>query len=276
MNIEVLKKVEALCDEAAQAALAIYRQKDGWQVTAKQDDSPVTAADLAAHKVLVAGLPEILNILVLSEESQLPDFAERQTWQRYWLVDPLDGTKEFISGNGEFTVNVALIADGQPVLGVVVVPVTGVVYSAVSGLGAYKNGEPIRCRQLPEGAHPIVVASRRHGSSEGDKALANLESHFGGVELMQVGSSLKFCMIAEGKADIYPRFAPTCEWDTAAAQAVLAAAGGEVVSVDGCVLGYNHKESLLNPFFVALGDTQVPWMDILTNCHPERSEGSRC
>ncbi|MGS2724616.1 3'(2'),5'-bisphosphate nucleotidase CysQ [Porticoccus sp. GXU_MW_L64] len=263
MNIELLKKVEALCAEAAQATLVVYRQKDSWQVTAKQDDSPVTAADLAAHKVLVAGLPGILDVPVLSEESRLPDFAERQSWQRYWLVDPLDGTKEFINGNGEFTVNVALIEDGEPVLGVVVVPVTGVVYSAVSGLGAFKNGEPIHCRQLPEEACPVVVASRRHGSSEGENALVSLESHFGGVELMQVGSSLKFCMIAEGRADLYPRFAPTCEWDTAAAQAVLTAAGGQVVNLDGEPLSYNRKESLLNPFFVALGDTRIPWLGVL-------------
>ncbi|MCV6603961.1 MAG: 3'(2'),5'-bisphosphate nucleotidase CysQ [Porticoccaceae bacterium] len=263
MYAGILNKVEGLCREAAQATLAIFRQKEQWQVSAKQDDSPVTAADLAAHRVLVAGLPGIHDVPILSEESSLPGFEERQSWQRYWLVDPLDGTKEFVSGSGEFTVNVALIADGEPVLGVVVVPVTGAVYSGVKGVGAFKDGEPVRCRQFAQGATPVVVASRRHGSEEGQRALANLESHFGELELMQVGSSLKFCMIAEGRADIYPRYAPTCEWDTAAAQAVLAAAGGGVVSAQGAILDYNRKESLLNPSFVAVGENPEFWLAIL-------------
>ena len=264
MHADVLTQVEQLCRQAGEAALEVYQQKDRWQVVAKQDDSPVTAADIAAHKLLAAGLPKILDIPVLSEESNAPDFAERKTWPRYWLVDPLDGTKEFISGNGEFTVNVALIEAGEPMLGVVVVPVTGVAYCGARGFGAFKDGAPIRCRRLADGDIPVVVASRRHGSLEGQQAMANLETHFGEVELMQVGSSLKFCMIAEGMADLYPRFAPTCEWDTAAAQAVLEAAGGRVVTLEGPTLGYNSKESLLNPFFVASGPNPEFWLKVLT------------
>ena len=136
-------------------------------------------------------------------------------------------------------------------------------YSGARNLGAFKDGEPIACREFNAGSIPAVVASRHHGSEEGEKALQNLEAHFGRLNLLQVGSSLKFCMIAEGRADIYPRYAPTCEWDTAAAQAVLEAAGGRVVAIDGKALTYNSKESLLNPFFVALGTDSVPWLEIL-------------
>ncbi|UTW46729.1 3'(2'),5'-bisphosphate nucleotidase CysQ [bacterium SCSIO 12696] len=263
MYRQYLEQLEPLMQQASAAALAVYEQRDRWQVTAKSDDSPVTAADLAAHKVLVEGLPKIADIPVLSEESDITPFLERCRWQRYWLVDPLDGTKEFINGNGEFTVNVALIEVGRPVLGVVSVPVSGDVYMGADGIGATKNQKPIHCRQLEAGQIPKVVASRRHGSEEGRQALANIEAYFGEVELVQVGSSLKFCLIAEGNADCYPRFAPTCEWDTAAAQAVLEAAGGKVLGLDGKALGCNQKDSLLNPFFVGVGAGATPWLTIL-------------
>ena len=261
----LLKRVEQLAQQAGRAILAIYQRADAWQVAEKSDYSPVTAADLAAHRILAAGLPEILDLPVLSEEADIPPFDIRARWHRYWLVDPLDGTREFISGNGEFTVNVALIEGGQPVLGVVVVPVSAVTYSGVRGMGAFRDGSPIRVRQLVAGQALVVLASRRHDTEHSHRALANLERHFGGVQLRQAGSSLKFCQIAEGVADCYPRLAPTCEWDTAAAQAVLEAAGGRVMDLSGDTLGYNGREELLNPFFMAVGDVSVPWVDIINS-----------
>ena len=259
----VVLRVERLAQQAAQATLDVFRCRDQWHVTVKADDSPVTAADLAADEILVAGLRGIVDVPILSEESSLPSFAQRQEWQRYWLIDPLDGTKEFIDGSGEFTVNVALIENGRPVLGVVVVPVSGVVYSGIPGLGAFRNGEPIAVQQLPVGQSPVIMISRRHESPRGQRAMANLEQYFDGIQCLQVGSSLKFCLIAEGRAHCYPRLAPTCEWDTAAAQAILEAAGGQVLNINGEVLGYNHKEELLNPFFVAVAGGDVPWLDII-------------
>lgn len=227
------------------------------QVTAKADNSPVTAADLAAHHVLLDGLLALApDIPVLSEEDCGIGFATRAGWQRWWLVDPLDGTKEFISGSEEFTVNIALIEAGQVVFGVVSMPTNGRCYFGGSGLGAWRSeasGEcaEIRVRPAPPEAF-TVVASRRHSSPEQEALLAGLASEFGQLELTSVGSSLKFCLLAEGAADCYPRLAPTSQWDTAAAQGVLEGAGGEVLTLNGKPLGYEARESLLNPFFLAL------------------------
>ncbi|HTR01500.1 MAG TPA: 3'(2'),5'-bisphosphate nucleotidase CysQ [Candidatus Acidoferrum sp.] len=255
----LMPAVVALCRQAGAAILDIYR-RDDFDVTRKGDDSPLTAADLAAHQVLVQGLQALTPELpVLSEESASVPWRERQQWQRYWLVDPLDGTKEFIKRNGEFTVNVALIDDGVPVLGVVHVPVLDWTYYGDRDSGAVveKHGSTTRIHvsRLPVPTQVLrVVASRNHRGDELDGWLARVQQTHPQVELVSMGSSLKICLVAEGSADIYPRLAPTCEWDTAAAQAVLEAAGGKLVDVRGAVYRYNRKEDLLNPWFFAVGD----------------------
>ena len=255
----MLPAVVALCKLAGAAILDIYHSGEV-VVSHKDDTSPLTAADLAAHKVLTAGLQALTpDLPVLSEESASVPWSERQEWSRYRLVDPLDGTKEFIKRNGEFTVNVALIDAGVPVLGVVYVPVLNWCYAGVLGQGASveKDGHttPIHVAPLPA-HHPRlrVVASRSHGSEQVEEWLARIERDFPQLELLSMGSSLKICLVAEGKADIYPRLAPTCEWDTAAAQAVLEAAGGMLVDIDGNAYRYNRKPEMLNPHFFAVGD----------------------
>jgi len=232
--------------------------------TAKADDSPLTAADLRAHRLIVERLNELTPELpVLSEESAHVPFATRSRWSRYWLVDPLDGTREFLSRNGEFTVNVALIEGHAPVLGVVHVPVTATTYRGIAGAGAWRQrpGEPAQAIQVaPRSGAPLrVVGSRSHRGDSLDAFLARAGTH----ELVGVGSALKFCLVAEGAADVYPRLGPTSEWDTAAAHAVLVAAGGAVCALDGGALEYNAHESLLNPFFVAFGPRDRDWLALL-------------
>lgn len=238
-------------------------------VTAKADDSPVTAADLAAHQVLAEGLQALdPSIHVLSEEDAGIPFAERARWERWWLVDPLDGTKEFISGSEEFTVNVALIERGRVVFGVVCTPTDNRCWFGGAGLGAWRSDDgkqrtPIAVRNAPgEGQAFTVVASRRHSSPEQEHLLAGLSAGLGPLQLANVGSSLKFCLLAEGNADCYPRLAPTSQWDTAAAQGVLEGAGGAVLQLDGQPFSYPARESLLNPFFLAL-PANAPWREKL-------------
>ena len=226
-------------------------------VTSKADDSPVTAADLAAHHLLVEGLQALApDIHVLSEEDADIPLSERASWERWWLVDPLDGTKEFISGSEEFTVNVALIERGRVVFGVVSMPTNNRCYFGGAGLGAWRSDDddhisPISVRNAPAEAF-TVVASRRHSSPEQERLLGGLKEAMGSLELANIGSSLKFCLLAEGAADFYPRLAPTSQWDTAAAQGVLEGAGGEVLELSGEVFTYPPRESLLNSFFLAL------------------------
>jgi 3'(2'), 5'-bisphosphate nucleotidase len=233
-------------------------------VTTKADKSPVTEADLAAHEAIVAGLKRITpDIPVLSEESSKIPFAERRRWDSYWLVDPLDGTKEFISRNGDFTVNIALIQHCAPVVGVVYIPVERTAYYGSIGVGAFRrnaNGveQPIHVQN--RSSDPVrVVASRSHRGELLDGYLAKLGAH----EIVSRGSSLKFCLVAEGAADVYPRLGPTSEWDTGAGHAVLLAAGGHVVAANGDELTYNRKDSLLNPYFIAYADTARDWREYL-------------
>lgn len=238
-------------------------------VTSKADDSPVTAADLAAHQLLVEGLQALASdIHVLSEEDADIPLSERATWERWWLVDPLDGTKEFISGSEEFTVNVALIERGRVVFGVVSMPTNNRCYFGGADLGAWRSDDddhisPISVRTEPGEGHDFtVVASRRHTSTEQERLLAGLCAAVGHLHLTNIGSSLKFCLLAEGAADCYPRLAPTSQWDTAAAQGVLEGAGGEVVELSGEVFSYPARESLLNPFFLAL-PAKAAWREKL-------------
>jgi 3'(2'), 5'-bisphosphate nucleotidase len=256
----------ALARQAGAAILAIYRS--GFSVAHKDDRSPLTEADLAAHRILVDGLQALTPELpVLSEESAHVPYAQRHRWHRYWLVDPLDGTREFVKRNGEFTVNVALIDDGRPVLGVVYAPDRDELAVATSAGGAtlVRDGTG---RRLRVGArHPgpwRVAGSRSHKDPRMDRFLAALGAH----ELVAVGSSLKFVLVAEGAADVYLRFGPTSEWDTAAGQCVLEAAGGRVTDLAGAPLRYNTKESLLNPDFIAVGDGTVDWLALGTLAPP--------
>lgn len=263
-----LNSVQALAATASQRILEIY--DTAFAVTAKNDASPLTAADLAAHQIIVSGLQQLTPAIpVLSEESAAIPFVERSGWPCYWLVDPLDGTKEFIERNGQFTVNIALIVDHEPVLGVVRVPVTGICYFALRGHGAFReatNGsaQPIAVKPLQVGQPIRVVGSKSHGGPGLQQFVANL----GACELMTSGSSLKFCQIAEGSADVYPRLGPTSEWDTAAAQAIVEVAGGQVVSVKtGQPLRYNTRDSLLNPYFIVYGDASQDWLRYVPQEH---------
>jgi 3'(2'), 5'-bisphosphate nucleotidase len=254
----LLEPVTRLARVAGQKILGIYNSE--FAVEEKADRSPLTDADLASHDAIVAGLKALTpGVPVLSEESSHLPYAQRSLWQRYWLVDPLDGTREFIKRNGEFTVNIALIEGGAPVLGVVHVPVSGVSYIACRGRGAFRadagqGRRPVHVRKLPEG-RVRVVGSRSHRGDSLNRFLENLGEH----EMVGMGSSLKFCLVAEGAADIYPRLGPTSEWDTAAAQCVVEQAGGRVTDTDMQPLRYNTKDSLLNPHFLVFGDDSRDW-----------------
>ena len=262
-----------LAQAAGAAILEVYRRADFGE-SSKTDASPLTEADLAAHRILVAGLARLTpGVPILSEESDQPDWTLRSGWRRYWLVDPLDGTKEFIKRNGEFTVNVALIDEGAPVLGVVGVPALNITYAGVCGVGAWRidaaGRTAIRTRSMHgrgAAAEPVtVVASRSHGADTVAQWLDAIARRVGAIETRNLGSSLKLCLVAEGRADIYPRLAPTAEWDTAAAQAVVEAAGGAVWTADLGVLRYNTKADLLNPHFFVVGDPQYPWREVLAH-----------
>ena len=262
MNLQsYVEPVVKLAESAGRRILEVYATD--FDVQAKADQSPLTKADLAAHRTIVSGLRALTpEIPIISEESGLPEFTERRQWSTYWLIDPLDGTREFVGRNGEFTVNIALVVDGRPLLGVVHVPVTGVTYAACDGIGASRRDEDgiAEIHVAERSASPLrVVGSRSHRGTSLDAFLKKL----GEVELLPMGSSLKFCRVAEGAADIYPRLGPTSEWDTAAAQAVVEQAGGAVLQLDGKPLSYNQKEQILNPHFVVLGARDRDWLALL-------------
>jgi len=254
------REVGDIARAAAQAILPIYHSD--FSVHTKSDASPVTAADLAAQRVIVDGLRQLQPELpVVAEEALAADWAQRRSWSRYWLVDPLDGTREFVKRNGEFTVNVALVEDHRSVLGVVLAPVSGELYVAARGAGAWlqpqagAGWERLSTRPL---AHPAVLAgSRSHGNLPPSALDALLGADH---QRVAMGSSLKFCLIARGVADVYLRLGATSEWDTAAAQCVLGEAGGALMDLHGTTFSYNRKESLINPEFIAVGDPTVDWV----------------
>jgi 3'(2'), 5'-bisphosphate nucleotidase len=247
-----------LARDAAAAILGIY--DSAFAVEHKADASPLTAADLAAHRILVEGLERLTpDIPVLSEEAaEDATWNVREGWRRLWLVDPLDGTREFVKRNGEFSVNLALIEDGDVVFAVVQAPVGGALWHAARGAGAFRrDGErdvAVQPRR-PARAPLRVAASRSHRDGRTEAFIEQL----GDVEPMSLGSSLKFCRLAEGSLDVYPRFGPTSEWDTAAGQCILEAAGGLVIDPKGRPLRYNQRDTLLNGDFLALGDPALPW-----------------
>ncbi|MES2883900.1 MAG: 3'(2'),5'-bisphosphate nucleotidase CysQ [Pseudomonadota bacterium] len=257
----LLDAVVALARSAGDAILVIYRED--FAVTQKTDDSPVTAADLAAHHLILDGLTALTpDIPVVSEEGVIPPASERTAWTRYWLVDPLDGTREFIAKNGEFTVNIALIENGRPVLGVVLAPALDLLYAAAEGAGAWREQAgtrmPLAVRRWP--LTPVLMLSRAHPDPEAAARLARL----GDYEAMQVGSSLKYCRIAEGVADAYPKFASIYFWDTAAAQCVLEQAGGVALSLDDFLpIRYASGSALRTPAFIAAGDASRDWRGLL-------------
>ena len=255
----LLAQVGAIARRAGEAILEIYRQD--FDVTLKDDRSPLTAADLAAQTLIAACLAALDPALPLvSEEASQQPWEQRRHWAQHWLVDPLDGTREFVKRNGEFTVNIALIDDHRPVLGVVLAPVTGDLYVAARGTGAWWQAEEggdwerIGTRAL---ARPAIVAgSRSHGGAQEDTLRQLLGKDY---TLQPLGSSLKFCLLARGGADVYLRRGPTSEWDTGAAQCVLEEAGGAVLDLHGQPLRYDRGESLLNPEFIAVGDARLDW-----------------
>ena len=272
LDLQLLNAVNEIAIAAGSEILDVYNSGQAIDVSKKQDDSPLTDADRRAHLLIVDRLSSLTpDIPLLSEESDAIDYELRKSWQRYWLVDPLDGTKEFINRNGEFTVNIALIENGQSVAGVVYVPVSGISYFGGIGIGAWKQdanqqdikAQSIVSRPMRESFGVRIVASRRHLGEQLNALVGKIENHFGKATLLSMGSSLKMCLLAEGSADIYPRMAPTCEWDTAAAHGILSAAGGEIVDLQFRPLRYNSKPELLNPFFIALADRTYPWQQLL-------------
>ncbi len=249
---------------AGREILEIYNQND-FEIKIKVDNSPLTIADQKAHKVITEGLLKT-NIQVLSEEGKNIPFGERSKWEQYWLVDPLDGTKEFIKRNGEFTVNIALIKGNTPVLGVIYVPVTKDLYFSEESLGAFKainidNENDIsdldkllstsfKLPFIQENNTFTVVGSRSHMNKDTEEFISKLKNEHGNVDFISKGSSLKICMVAEGIANIYPRFAPTMEWDTAAGHAIALSSGCTFTQSDETLPVLYNKEDLLNPWFI--------------------------
>jgi 3'(2'), 5'-bisphosphate nucleotidase len=258
----LIRPVTEISERAGDKILEIY--ETDFDVETKDDKSPLTAADKASHNEIVAALAKLTpEIPILSEESDGIAWAERSQWPEYWLIDPLDGTKEFIKKNGEFTVNIALIQGNQAVLGVVHVPVKKRSFYGFQGGGAFEStpeGETRSISVTTPAQSPVrVVGSRSHRGELVDAYLEKLGEHV----MVSMGSSLKLCLVATGEADVYPRLGLTSEWDTAAAQAVVECAGGRVIQVTGEPLMYNAKEDILNPHFLVFGDVERNWTDYL-------------
>lgn len=254
----LLHAVISLAKRAGDEIMAIY--DTDYAIEHKQDHTPLTEADMAAHHLIDAGLRELTPAMpVLSEESANIPFAERRTWQQYWLVDPLDGTREFIKRNGEFCVNIALIENHQSVLGVIYAPVTQIYYYARRGAGAWRrhaDDAPERIHSRSPCPNKLMIAgSRSHRGDSLNAFLARLDDY----QIVSMGSALKSCLVAEGKADLYPRLGPTSEWDTAAAHCVVTEAGGQITDTAMQVLRYNTKDELLNPHFFVSGDPSQDW-----------------
>lgn len=252
----------SIARDAGDAILTIYHA--GFKVEEKEDHSPLTDADLASHHLILKRLTELTpDIPVLSEESSKPSFEERSRWQTYWLVDPLDGTREFVKRNGEFTVNIALIHQHQSIIGVINVPVLDVDYYAWNNGGCYKAENRAKAKKISvkklDGSKLIIAGSRSHGSAVMRQYMENL----GDINILSMGSSLKFCLVAEGRVDLYPRLGPTSEWDSAAAHCIVEQAGGYITKTDMSPLEYNTKASLLNPFFFVFGDDSRDWSQYL-------------
>ena len=261
----MIAHIRRIAAEAGRVILAHYGEEV--PVDYKADDSPLTQADRAAHRLIVDRLRSAFpEIPILSEESEPEEIADRRSWTRFWLVDTLDGTKEFIKQTGQFTVNIALVEDGESVLGVVYIPAQNVTYFARRGDGAFRqdgDDDPVEITaRVASSERVVVVASRDHAGPEVAAIIERITEAGIEVESASMGSSLKFCLVAEGAADFYPRTVPTMEWDTAAAQCVVEEAGGAVTTLDGKRLQYN-KESLRNPSVMAFGHVDADWQRFL-------------
>ena len=260
----LVQKLEDIARKAGEAILEIYQQDD-LGIQTKSDTTPVTRADLRANAVIEAGLESLpAQYPILSEESVHTPFEQRRHWHRYWLVDPLDGTKEFINRNGQFTVNIALIEDGYPLFGMVHVPASNTSYWGGKGLGAFRQRDDqppvsIRPRPFAPDREVVVLGSRSYGTERARSYLQKLKSFYPGLEPRGVGSALKSCFIADGQADIYPRLGPTSEWDTGAVQAVVEGSGGLFLNPEGERFAYNRKEDLKNSDFLVIGDSSMDW-----------------
>ena len=252
---ELAAALVPLAEHAGAAIMTVYR--GDFTVERKLDDSPVTLADLESQRIILEGLKRLTpEVPVLSEESAHAPWHERRAWRELWVVDPLDGTREFVKRNGDFTINISLVVEHEPVLGIVAAPAQRQIYWGAAGTGAFRiegNSPPSRIEIAPPATPIRVVGSRSHVSPRTAAYLARLPAY----EMTGIGSALKFCRLAEGRADLYPRFGPTSEWDTAAGQALLEAAGGHVTRMDGHRLRYNCRESLTNGDFVAFTDAAV-------------------
>ena len=249
----MIQTIVDIAIEAGNAILEIY--KEDITVETKSDNSPLTIADKNANEIIVAGLQKLDNsIPIISEENKLTEYSERKSWTKCWIVDPLDGTKEFIKKNGEFTVNIALVGNGTPILGVVHVPAQNITYYAEKNKGSFKieNGRTtqLHIRKLAEDGVLKIVGSRSHQTPELLAYVEQQKTKFANVDFVAAGSSLKFCLLAEGKADVYPRLGLTMEWDTCAGQIVATEAGAEVLRFDNNEPLLYNRENLLNPFFI--------------------------
>jgi len=261
----------ALSREAGELICEHYNRAESPEVIAKSDETPLTRADLDSHEALQVGLGSIAaDIPILSEESSEPELAGRHQWPRFWLVDPLDGTKEFIARTGEFTINVALVEKARPVLGLIYRPTTGEGYLGIPGTGAWlypgpdAARKPLTCRQLEPGRPLRVLASRRHRGQRLEACLNWLETTWGPLERHNSGSAIKFCDMALGEGDFYPRYSLCSEWDVAAGDAIVTAAGGAVLGLDGRPLRYNERDTLLSEnFFVVADPGHTLWRDLL-------------
>ena len=266
LDTEKIESLEKIARQAGEQILSVY-QSDDFDVEAKGDGSPLTRADRLAHDCIARGLQALTpEVPILSEESNDDALEQRRQWSRFWLVDPLDGTKEFIKRNGEFTVNIALIEDGTPTFGVVYAPVLNTCYCGGEAYGAWcvtdsEGRKSISVKDYHDGI-ATVVASRSHRGEAVEAFLAALTKQSETPEVRSMGSSLKICLVAAGEADVYPRLGPTSEWDTGAAHAVVLGAGGQLVDTCGQPLQYN-KESILNPWFLVFGGGSCDWTKLV-------------
>lgn len=271
-NSEVSQILELL-NTASLAILKHYRSDAAAEYQNKKDSTPLTEADLMAHRLICQGLRQICpEIPVLSEESDTDVKQMRRQWRDYWLVDPLDGTREFLNRTGEFTINIALIREHRPVLGFIAAPCLDTVWFGGEHYGAYKltlgadlaSKQSIRCRVLQSSAQITVLSAIRHRNKHLQATLSYLRSATPELQRLDSGSALKFCQLAEGRGDIYPRFSPCCEWDTGAGQALVEGAGGQVWALNGQPLAYNSRDTLMSPHFVALADPSATfWIGLL-------------
>jgi len=259
-------QVLPVLQRAGEAILSHYSAVESVVIHIKEDRTPLTTADLASHEIIGQALKQLTpDIPVLSEEADIPELEQRRDWPAVWLVDPLDGTREFIDANDQFCISVALVENGSATIGLIHSPVLGLSYCGIPNKGCWRIDQQqrreISCRSMPK--NPILISGNRRFTPDMLACEDYLKGHFGEVKRLVQGSAMKFCMVAEGKADIYPCFGPTGEWDTAAGQAIVEAAGGSMMSLNYQPFRYNQRPTMLNGGFFTLADTQFNWRPVL-------------